>query len=56
MDINITNKAKELLELLANSILDNETSRKDPICFTIKQINLIEHFLIDFINEQKMAS
>lgn len=50
MERNITSKAMELLEQLANSILDRE-GQKEPIYFTITQIHLVETFLDNLYKE-----
>ena len=50
MKRNVTTKAMELLEQLANSILDRE-GQKEPIYFTITQIHLVETFLDNLYEE-----
>lgn len=55
MSIDINARAAELLERLANSVYDRDPKIKidgeNPFCFRIKEIQIVEKFLTDTIQE-----
>lgn len=57
--IDIHFKATELLELLANSVYDRDTSNPNPLYFSIKEIHIVERWLREILqiteNKEKSA-
>ncbi len=51
MQIDLQQKAQELLETLANSIHDREPKNSHPFFFNIADIQAAETWLADFIRE-----
>jgi hypothetical protein len=49
VSINLHDKSKELLSLLANSIVDRDPNKKDAIYFSVNEINVVQQFLYDLI-------
>lgn len=54
MDIDIYSKSEQLLNQLANSLYDREPNKQNPVFFSIIEIQLVERFLKDVLNESKI--
>jgi|FreactTroBogLake_1042271.scaffolds.fasta_scaffold82088_2 hypothetical protein len=50
MTIDIYQKSSELLEQLANSIFDRDTSNPNPLCFSMTEIHIVENWLREILN------
>lgn len=50
MELNFTENAHNLLETLANSIHDREPKSDTPFFFSIKEVEVAEKWLKDFID------
>lgn len=55
MDIDIYAKSEELLSRLANSIYDRDPSPQQPFTFSLTEIQLVERWLTEFIDDIKKA-
>jgi len=51
MSFNIYAKSSELLEKLANSIYDRDPSNPKPLFFSIIEVQIVERWLKDNMNE-----
>lgn len=51
MNIDIHAKSAELLEKLANSVYDRDTTNPNPLFFSINEIHIVEKFLHDLMKE-----
>lgn len=51
MEFDIHSKSSELLERLANSIYDRDPSNPNPLCFSTKEIHIVEHWLRDLLEK-----
>ncbi len=51
MIIDAHDKARLLLNAIANSLYERDPSNEKPIFFSLTQINLVEEFIIDLIKE-----
>lgn len=45
-------KAKELLEKVANSVHERDLKNPNLLCFSIQEVDLVEKWLGDFVQEQ----
>jgi hypothetical protein len=53
MDINLHEKAINLLEKIANSVYERDPHNPHLMCFSITEVNLVEQWLTNFIKEVK---
>lgn len=53
MDINFPSKAVQLLEKIANSVHERDPKNANLMCFSIKEVFLVEKWLEEFIKETK---
>jgi hypothetical protein len=52
MYFNIHDKSSELLEKLANSIFDRDTQNPNPLFFSVKEVQIVEDWIKEFIHEE----
>lgn len=53
MEIDLYSKAVHLLEKVANSMHERESKNTNLLCFSTKEVHIVEDWLKDFINEQR---
>lgn len=53
MQIDLHVKSQQLLETLANSVHDREPGNPNPFFFNIKELQVAERWLEDFVKEIK---
>jgi hypothetical protein len=51
MKINTHEKSEVLLKAIANSLYDRDPSNEKPIYFSISEVNLVDKFLQDILEE-----
>jgi|FreactTroBogLake_1042271.scaffolds.fasta_scaffold37711_2 hypothetical protein len=52
MVLDLTDKAKDLLNLIANSLYDRDPGNVNPVFFSNSEITIVEQFLFDLIMEK----
>lgn len=53
MTLKLYERSSDLLNQIANSIVDRDPSKKDVLYFTIQEINLVEQFLRNLLLEYR---
>lgn len=51
MSMDIHTLSEKLLEKLANSIFDRDTTNTNPLCFSQKEILIVEEWIREIISE-----
>lgn len=51
MNFDIHEKSSELLERIANSVYDRDTSNPNPLFFSMNEIKIVEDFIRDLFKE-----
>jgi hypothetical protein len=49
--IDIHEKSSQLLERLANSIFDRDTTNPNPLCFSTKEIHIVEEWIRELLKD-----
>ena len=50
MSIDLYQKSSELLERLANSILDRDPQNPNPFCFNVAEVHIVEEWLKELLH------
>lgn len=53
MLVNTYEKSEELLQKIANSVFDRNPENPNPLVFSMSEINVVENWLNDLIEEIK---
>ncbi len=53
MELDLHSKAMQLLEKIANSVHERDPKNPNLMCFSITEVQLVEQWLKEFMNEQQ---
>jgi hypothetical protein len=53
MELDLYSKAMQLLEKIANSVHERDPKNPNLMCFSTTEVQLVEQWLKEFMNEQQ---
>jgi len=55
-EIDISSEAVNILEILGNSIHEREINKDNPFTFNIKEVHVLESYLVDFMRRLRKGN